>query len=341
MKAALLFGKRDVRIVELERPKIADNEILVRLLACGICGTDLEKYEGDFITPPVLGHEVVGVIEEIGQKVEGLEKGSRVFVHHHVPCRVCYYCLRGDFTLCDQFSKVNLDPCGLSEYFRVPSQIIERKGVFKLSNNIDTERATFIEPLACCIRAVNKISPQIGDKIAIYGSGPAGLLLLMLLTRIYGTDVAAIDINDLRLDKAEKIGAALTINPTRRDISNTIKAWSNDRGVDIAIVATSSTEATKQAIKTLRKGGKLCLFGSPKKGAEIPLDLSYIFINEIKIIPTYSTTEYEIYQAISLLEKGIIAPEHMITHRFRLEQSVDALEITRRGDAIKTIIKAS
>jgi len=339
MKAVLLFGKRDARIVDLEVPKISENELLVKLLACGICGTDIEKYEGDFLTPPILGHEVVGVIEEIGSKVGDFKKGQKIFAHHHVPCRVCYYCLRGDFTLCERFTRVNFDPCGLAEFFRIPSEIIEKKGIFLLKDSFDIERATFIEPLACCIRALNKISPQVGDKVVIFGAGPAGLLMLLLLNKIYRTDTCVVEINELRLKMAEKLGAELLINPLNEDPVKSIKDWTKERGSDIIITATSNVEVIRQAIKSLRKGGKLCIFGSPKKNQEIPLDFSYIFINEIKIIPSYSTTEFEISQALSLLERNILEPEKIITHRFKLEDAIQALEITRKGEAVKTIIK--
>ncbi len=338
MKAVLLLGKRDARIVDLEIPRISREELRVKLLACGICGTDIEKYEGEAITPQVLGHEVVGIIDEVGEGIEEYRKGERVFVHHHVPCRICYFCLRGDFTLCSEFKKVNLDPCGLAEYFRVPSAIVKRGGVFKLSDSISDERATFIEPLACCIRALNKLKPEIGDNVVIFGAGPSGLLHLMLLKELYGTNVAVMEINDLRSKMALDLGAELVLDP-RKDVEELFN-WSNQRGADIAIVATGNAQAINQALKVLRRGGKLCIFGSPSKNAEITIDPSFIFINEIKILPSYSTTELEIQQAISILEKSRIKPERMITHRFKLEEGIEALETTRKGEAVKTIILA-
>lgn len=338
MKAVLIFGKLDARVVDVDIPKISADEIRVKLLECGICGTDIEKYEGDFLTPPILGHETVGIIDEVGEDIKEFKKGQRVFVHHHVPCRVCYYCLKGDFTLCEQFVKFNLDPSGLAEYFRVPSEIIRKKGVFVLSDKISDDRATFIEPLACCIRALNKIKPEIGENVAIFGGGPAGLLHLLLLNKVYGARVAVVEINEKRLEFSQKVGAEILINPLKHDTVEELKKWSYGRGADVAIVATGNVEAVKQALKSLRRGGKLCLFGSPKKGTEIILDLSYIFINEIKIIPSYSTTEFEIMQSISLLERSIIEPEILISHKFKLEEAVEALEKTRKGETIKAVI---
>jgi len=336
MKAVLLFGKYDAKIVDLPIPIIKENEILIKLKACGICGTDVEKYQGNFITPPVLGHEVVGIIEEVGKNLD-YKKGDKVFVHHHVPCRVCYYCLRGDFTLCENFTKVNLDPCGLSEYIRVPEEIVKKGGVFLL-DKINFEKGTFIEPLACCIRAINKIKPEINDKIVIFGAGPAGLLHCMLLNSMGISKIACVDINQKRLEFAKMIGAELTLNPNQDDIYKEIKYWSNNIGADISIVATSNIKAISDSINVVRKGGKICLFGSPKKDDRLEIEPSKIFIKEIKIIPSYSTTEYEIQQAIYLLETNKINPEIIITHRFSLENSIEALKVSEKGEAIKAIV---
>jgi Threonine dehydrogenase and related Zn-dependent dehydrogenases len=338
MKAVLLYGIRDARVVDLPIPKINDDEILVKMKACGICGTDIEKYSGNFVTPPILGHEVVGYIYKLGKNLGGYKEGQKVFVHHHVPCRVCYYCLRGDFTLCDNFTKVNFDPCGLAEYFRVPAEIIEKRGVFVLSEDFPDDRAIFIEPLACCIKAINKIKPSIGDKVAIFGAGPAGLLILLLLRSLGITSIACIDINNKRLDFSKNLGCEISLNPVTDDLIKEIKDWSEGRGADIAIVATSSVKAIENALNIVRKGGTICLFGNPKKNELVNLNVNDVFIKEIKIIPSYSTTELEIYQAINLLGKSTIRAETLISHRFRLDETIKALELSEKGDTIKAVI---
>lgn len=336
MKAVIVFGRRDARVVDLEIPKIGEGEILVKMKACGICGTDVEKYEGDFITPPILGHEVSGIIEE--SRKEGLKVGSKVFVHHHVPCRKCYYCLRGDFTMCEEFKKVNFDPCGLAEFFRVPKKIVDLDGVFLLKDTMDFEEATFIEPLACCIRALEKVKPCIGDKVAVLGSGPSGLLHLILLKKAIGAEVAMIDINERRLEFAYSLGCDIALNPMKEGFEDRIFEWSKGRGADLVILATGNTAAFNQSIKILRRGGKLLVFGSPKKGSSIILPFDHIFINEIKIFTSYSTTELEIQRAISLIESGIPELKKMITHRFQLIDAIKALEIASKGEAIKAIV---
>jgi len=337
MKSLLLFGQRDARIIEKKIPNIGPNEILVRMKMCGICGTDVEKYQGNFSTPPILGHEPVGIIEKIGKDVSNFKIGDRVFVHHHVPCRVCYYCLRGDFTMCDSFTQVNLDPCGLSEFFRVPERIVNFGGVFKLNQNITDEKGIFIEPLACCIRAINKLNIQISDKILIIGVGPVGYLFLLLLQSMGIADIACADINQKRLDFANKLGCENTFNLKLENSIENIFKWSK-YGPDLVIVSTSSVEALKNSIGIVRKGGKVCIFGNPKKGDMLTVEASKIFLNEIKIIPSYSTTEYEIAQAIYLLEKNIVKPEILITHKFKLDNAIDAIIEAEKGEAIKVIV---
>jgi len=263
MKSVLLFGKRDARVVERDVPQIGKKEVLVKMKMCGICGTDVEKFQGNFSTPPILGHEPVGIVENVGEEVDFLNKGDRVFVHHHVPCRVCYYCLRGDFTMCDYFTKVNLDPCGLSEYFRVPSEIVEKRGIFKISNRISDERAIFIEPLACCIRAINKLNIHIGDKILILGLGPTGYLFLFLLKSLGVAEVGCADINEKRINFAKNFTKNV-FNFSNEDDKKRVMDWS-ELGADVVIVATSSIKAISDAISLVRKGGKVCIFGNPKK----------------------------------------------------------------------------
>lgn len=336
MKSVIIFGKKDARIVEREIPKIGSNEILVKMNMCGICGTDVEKYLGNFSTPPILGHEPVGIVEEIGKEISFVNVGDRVYVHHHVPCRICYYCLNGDFTMCDSFTKVNLDPCGLSEYFRVPSEIVSKGGVFKLSDKITNEKGIFIEPLACCIRAINKLSIKFSDKVLILGLGPAGYLFLLLLKSLGIANIACADVNEKRLNFAKRYTMNLFNFSNELDKKEVID-WSKI-GPDIVIVATSNVKAINDSIELVRKGGKICIFGNPKRGELIGVEAAKIFLKETKIIPSYSTTEFEITQSIYLLENGLINPEELITHKYSLENAIEALEVAEKGDSIKVAV---
>ncbi|MEK6944268.1 MAG: alcohol dehydrogenase catalytic domain-containing protein, partial [Thermoproteota archaeon] len=168
MKAAFVKGSAKVTVEDIEKPKPGKGEIMVQMHACGICGSDVEKVFGKYSQPSMkLGHEPSGIISEVGENVSGFKKGDRVFVHHHVPCYSCHYCLHGNETMCEKYYETNLSPCGLSEQFVVPAWNVEHGGVLKIPDLISFEEAAMIEPLACCVRAWKKFPFQKGDSVAI------------------------------------------------------------------------------------------------------------------------------------------------------------------------------
>jgi L-iditol 2-dehydrogenase len=340
MKAAFIAGKGMVEIKDLATPTISASEILVHMRSCGVCGTDLEKFHGDNITPPVLGHEVAGEIESTGSDIRTLEKGDRVIVHHHISCRSCFYCKNGLETLCEAFPKSNLDPCGFAEYFRVPEDLVDGGTVYKLPDSMSFEMGSMVEPTACCIRALRKSGINAGNSVAVFGTGPVGLTHVQLL-KLYGaTPIIAVDVLETRLQIASKLGADLALDPTAEDVPERIAADTNGRGVDFAIVATGSPKAIQEATSSIRKGGKVVLFGAPGRGTLVSLDMSRLFLQEISIQSSYSTSETEMRIALDLIETGRINPSQMITHRLPLERIIEALHLAESGsEAVKVIVE--
>src|SRR3972149_7130105 len=255
MKAAMIAGKGIVELRGMPTPTLGPNEILVRMRACGICGTDIEKVNGEHITPPILGHEVAGEIEETGKNVKEHKKGDRVIVHHHISCRSCYYCKNGFETLCEAYPKSNLDPCGFSEYFRVPETLVNGGTVYKLPPSMTYEEASQVEPTACCIRALRKSGFKAGASVAVFGVGPAGLTHVQLL-KLYGAaPIYAVDVIENRRDMALKVGADATFDPVTYDVPQEISRGTDGRGTDFAIVATGNPKAIQPAVASVRKGG--------------------------------------------------------------------------------------
>ncbi|MEM3109031.1 MAG: zinc-dependent dehydrogenase, partial [Candidatus Bathyarchaeia archaeon] len=326
MKAAVLHGPHDVRVDEVPVPEVSSGEILVRMKACGVCGTDVEKMHGKFITPPRLGHEVTGEVVEVGDKVEDVQVGDRVFVHHHVPCYKCHYCRHGDYTMCKEFPETNLDPCGFAEYFRVPEVNVARGAVLKLPSSIDFEKGTLIEPTACCIRGLSRSRLNVGDDALVIGAGPIGLTMVSLL-RFYGAHTIIVsEVLDFRLRAAEEFGADYVVNPTLEDLKGKVLEATEGRGADLVITAFGGSKAIVQGLECVRKGGQILLFGAPPRGEILSYDVSKIFINEIRIIPSYSTTEIETAIAAKLLDKYLKNMEKLITHRFPLGETPQAIE---------------
>jgi L-iditol 2-dehydrogenase len=343
LKIAYVSGPSDVKIKDIERPQIAKGEILVTMKACGVCGSDLEKIYGKYTQPSMkLGHEPSGVVSEVGSGVINFKKGDRVFTHHHVPCYSCHLCTHGNETMCQKYSETNLSPCGLAEEFIVPEWNVLHGGVIKLPNHVSFEEASMIEPLACCIRAWNKIKFKKGDSVAILGVGPTGLMHLML-SKIYGIeDIFCLDINDFRLEFAKKFGITEAIRSDDSNAYQKILSKTMNRGVDVAILATGSLKAIDQAIDFVRKGGTIMLFGVPSKEAKMSIDMSKIYSKEITITPSYAASESDTNEAFRLIEQGIVDVKRLITHTFDLVNSAKALDYAHQGiDSMKIIITNS
>jgi len=312
----------------------------VRLRACGICGTDLEKVHGDYITPPVLGHEVAGVIEQVGTGVNAFTTGDRVAVHHHTSCGHCYLCKNGFETLCEEYPKSNLDPCGFAETFRVPSRLVEGGTVHKLTDSVSFEEGSQAEPFACCLRALKRVGVRAGDTAAIFGVGPVGLSHLQLLKCFGAARVFAVDVIKKRRDYALRLGAELAFDPTTDNVSKTVSLLTDGIGVDLVIVATANLKALETAFETVRKGGTILLFGAPTRGSKFPLDMSRLFLGEIRFQASYSTSEAEVTTVLDLIASKRVRPSETITHRIPLSRAIEAFELADQAtEAVKVIVE--
>ncbi len=346
MKTAVVDNK-SVKIINRDIPKVNQNDVLVKMKTCGICGSDLEKVFGKYgMKSTRIGHEPAGEIIEIGENVKDFNTKDRVFIHHHVPCYSCHYCYNEDFTMCGKYQTSNIEPSGLSEYILVPEWNVLRGGLVKLPDNINFNQAALIEPIACCIRSLNKLDMKKADKVAIFGAGPTGLIH-MILAKYYGaSQIILVDINNFRLNFAKNIDPTITtINMTNNDNNNLdslVFSKVGNIGVDISIIATSNLDALVQSLKITRRGGIISLFGVPSKDSDFKIDFNLIYSKELKIVPSYATSEKEIHQTITLLKNNIIDFEPLITHKFPLDNSFDALKYAHKAkDAMKIIITSS
>jgi L-iditol 2-dehydrogenase len=329
VKAAVIRGKGLVELREVPTPSIGSRELLVRMKVCGVCGTDLEKVHGEHITPPVLGHEVAGVVERIGPEANGFNVGDRVTVHHHISCRRCYYCKNGLETLCEEYPKSNLDPCGFAEAFRVPESLVKGGTVYKLPESVSFEEGSQVEPVACCIRALNKVGLKTATVCAVFGVGPVGLAHVQLLKCFGATQLYGIDVIKNRREYAIKQGADDAFDPVTEDIPTELLQRTEGRGVDLAIVATANPKAIVSAVDSIRKGGTVLLFGVPARGSLMTLDASKVFLREMKFQTSYSTSETEMRMALELIAHERVRPAEIITDRFPLSKMDEAI---RRAD---------
>ncbi|MGD0027391.1 MAG: zinc-dependent dehydrogenase [Candidatus Bathyarchaeia archaeon] len=338
MKTAMYYGPQDVRIEETSVPKIGEDEALVEMKACGVCGSDLMDWYLSSKAPLVLGHEPAGTIAKKGDKVAGFEVGDRVFVHHHVACLKCHYCLRGDYTLCEQFHETNIKPGGFSEYFRVPAPNL-KLDTLKIPDAMPYEEATLIEPIGCCIRAIKKCDLQAGDTVAVIGAGATGLIHLAL-SKLFGASKTFVsDLFEYRLDAARRFGADVAVNPEDEDFVRIVNAETEDRGVDVAIVTAPSLQAYTTAMSICRKGGKLCVFAPTTPGKYLQVSPKELFFNELKIIPSYSTSHLETKEALEMMTFGELNVKDLITHRFKLAETAKAFKTaSESNESLKVIV---
>ncbi len=339
MKAATVRDKT-VKIQDVSTPELGSGDVLVKMQTCGICGSDVEKVFGEYGQPSMrLGHEPAGIIIAVGNSVSDLKNGDRVFTHHHVACysEDCHECSHGNETMCSKYYQSNLNPCGLADEYVVPEWNVEHGGILKLPDTMSYEEAAMIEPLACCIRTWNKFKFQKNDSVAILGVGPTGIMHGMLAKHFGLGNIFCLDRNEYRLNFASKLGF-ITINSNSTDIPNKIKSETQNRGVDIVIVATGNLTALNDAFLYVRKGGIVVLFGVPNKGATIDIDMSIVYSKEITLVTTYAASDNDTKSALELISSGKIDVKSLITHKYSLDESMKAFEHAKSGDSAMKII---
>ncbi|MEM3577547.1 MAG: zinc-dependent dehydrogenase [Candidatus Bathyarchaeia archaeon] len=338
MKVAMYYSQRDIRVEDLPIPKIGDDEALVEMKACGLCGSDMMEWYLKRRAPLVLGHEPTGIIAKKGRKVKDFNVGDRVFVHHHVACLKCHYCLHGDYTLCEQFHNTHLDPGGFAEYFRVPAPNLQID-TLKLPESLTLEEATFIEPVGCCLRAIKKCGLQVGDSVAVIGSGVIGIIHVALAKIFGASKIVASDIVDFRLATAKRFGADVAVNPQKEDLKSVVEAETDGLGVDAVFVTAPNLEAYKAGLSVCRKGGKLCVFAPTEPKEKLQLSPKELFFFEVQIIPSYSTSHLETRLALELMRSRKLNLMDLITHRFRLGEAAEAFKTALENkESLKIII---
>jgi L-iditol 2-dehydrogenase len=338
MNAAVYYSQRDIRIENVPIPSIDEDEALVEMKACGVCGSDLMDWYLESRAPLVLGHEPAGTIVKKGSKVEGFNIGDRVFVHHHVACLKCHYCLHGDYTLCKQFHETNIKPGGFAEYFKVPAPNLQLD-TLKIPNGMSLDEATLIEPVGCCLRAIKKCDMKAGDSVAVIGAGATGLIHTAL-SKVYGAGKTIVsDLFDFRLNAARRFGADILVNPEKDDLLKVVEAETNGIGVDVAVVTAPSIEAYKTGMTICRKGGKLCVFAPTAPGRYLQLSPKELFFTEIQLIPSYSTSHLETREALELIASGRLNAKNLITHRFKLAETAEAFKTALESkESLKVIV---
>jgi L-iditol 2-dehydrogenase len=338
MRAAVYYNNSDVRVEERPVPPISAGEMLVKVLASGICGSDVMEWYRIKKAPLVLGHEIAGVIAAVGEGVMRYKPGDRVFVSHHIPCNTCHYCLRGYHTACETLHTTNYDPGGFAEYIRIPRLNVDR-GVFLLPGDVSYDAGVFVEPLACVVRGQRVAGLQPGQTVLILGSGISGMLHLLLARSLGAGRILATDISAFRLDMARQFGADGVFD-AREDIPARLLEINDGRLADLVIVCTGALSAFRQALQSVDRGGTILCFATTEPGVDLAVPLNEFWRNEIKLVPSYGNSPLDATVAIELIRSGRVPVERMITHRLPLEQAGMGFRLVAEGgDSMKVVIE--
>mgnify|MGYP001024622179 CR=1 FL=1 len=339
MRIAMYYNNKDIRIQDMPVPQIGPEEILMKVEASGICGSDVLEWYRIKKAPLVLGHEVAGLVEKVGKKVKKFNIGDRIVSSHHVPCNTCFYCLTGHHTACNTLRSTNFDPGGFSEYIRLPSINVER-GTFIIPDEVSYEEATFHEPLGCVIRAQRIARLRPGQCVLVLGSGIAGLLNIHLARTSGAGKILAVDIVPYRINAAEKFGADKAVSASE-DINDCLRNMNSGRLADIVIVCTGAKQAQIQALKSVERGGTVLFFAPTKPDVKIPISINDVFFrNDITLSTSYGAAPYDSWLALELIRSSLINIKEMITHRLSLEEISYGFKLVARArDSIKVIIE--
>ncbi len=352
MKAAIYYSPKKIKVEDVPLPKLRPGEVLLKVRACGLCGTDISKIvERRIPSGTVLGHEVAGDIVKMGSveparkgTVPGCEKfkiGDRVTVLHHIPCFKCRFCRHGNFSSCRQFKETNIYPGGFSEYIRIPSLNV-RFGMQKLGS-LSYEEGAFVEGAGCSLRAFKRADFQKGDSVVIVGMGPVGLLHLLMAKALGASKIIACDINNYRLKKAKELCADMAIKPTSKNFlsqggEGRVRGLINGLGADLALVSVGVPEAIENAAKYVRSGGTVLVFAECSDKARVTISPNLIY-HEMSLIGSYSSTPAEQKTCLNFIKSGKLPVRKLITHRLKLSEISKAVRLSRdRGKTLKIII---
>ena len=342
MHAALFYGKpEDMRIEKVDIPDLEEGDILLKIRASGICGSDARSYfkgiEERYKIPVIFGHELTAEVFKVGSSVRGYSPGERVVVAPIYGCGQCEFCVSGKEHLCDDVVVFGCTFDGANaEYMRIPAKGVERGALVKIGDSVSDYAGTMIEPLSCCLHGQRQLGIQPGDSVVIFGSGPIGLSHLLISKTLGAGKINIIDLVDGRLREAESFGADITINAEKGDWEKQVFEYFGQSGVDVVITAAPSVGAIENGYKIVKKGGKLLIFGGLPHGHIWNMDPNVVHYREVTIFGSIDSTIDDFRRAAA------IAPtldlERFVTHKFLLGDANKGMQVMKEREGLKVIL---
>ena len=339
MRVAMYYNNNDVRIEEMPAPEIGPGELLLKIEASSICGSDVMEWYRIQRAPVVLGHEVAGSVAQVGLGVSQFREGDRLVVTHHVPCNACRYCLSGHHTVCDTLRSTNYDPGGFCEYVRLPAINVDR-GAIPIPDGVPFDEASVAEPLACVYRGQRRANIQPGQSVLVLGSGLAGMLHINLARALGAGRIVSTDLSDFRLEAARRLGADETLRANEFS-PDALREVNDGRLADLVIVATGARPALLQALDSVDRDGTVLFYAPTEPGVEIPVSVNDVFFrNGATLTTTYAAAPGDLTTALDLISSGRVQIGEMISHRLPLAETALGFRLTAgASDSLKVVIE--
>ena len=339
----MFYGPNDIQLVEIEKPEINQEEVLVRVNVSAVCGTDVRIFQGKKTkgvrTPSIIGHELVGTVEEVGADVQDFAIGARVGIMPVIPCRKCYYCMNGRENVCLNRTAIGYEfDGGFAEYIKIPNAAIQSGNLVKLPDEISFEQAVITEPLACCLNGQRKANVKMGDVVVVIGAGPIGLMHVQLATIAGAQKVLLSEPIDHRREKGITAGADIVVNPTSESLQDIVLSETDDLGADVVLMAIGVPSLVNSSAGLLKKGGTLNLFAGFTNGALAEIDPNLVHYNEININGTSALTRADYHKSLDLIASGKINTDVLTTTGYTLDDIEQAIDDVRTGNGMKSVI---
>jgi L-iditol 2-dehydrogenase len=345
MKAIVYYGPGDVRVEQLPEPSCGDEELLVKVDACAVCGSDLktQKHGNPRMKAPLtMGHEFTGLVQKVGSRaVGGFAVGDRIVMATSVSCGECQYCRRGWPNLCAHVAPMGFRyPGGMAEYVVIPARALNNGHVIRTPSDLAPEHAALSEPVSCAVNSLEQSGLEQGDTVLVLGAGPMGLMNACVARSAGAGKIVLSEINDRRLAQAEGLGCDVLINPAKEDLGKRVMAETNGLGADVAIVAAPAAAPQQQAVHLVRKRGTVILFASlPKGGGTIEVDSRAIHYGELRVVGTSDSAPWHVEKAVGLLSSGAVPAEKLATHVLPLDEIHEAFRLMESGEALRVVLK--
>ena len=342
-QAIVYHGPQDVRVEQVAMPRCAEDELLVRVDACAVCGSDLKAYRSGNprIRPPkVMGHEFTGRIETIGSRVCGFALGERVVMATSVSCGRCLYCRRGWRNLCVELAPMGFSyPGGMAQFVTIPKQAIQEGHVIVVPEGVPADQAALAEPISCAVNAAQNSHVRQGDVVAVLGAGPMGILNACVAREFGASKVLLSEINPTRLAQAQGFAFDRLVNPAQEDLRAVILAETGGYGADVVIVAAPAAAPQEEALSLVRKRGTVCLFASlPVGRSSLTIDARVLHYGELRVVGSSDSSPDHVRRAVEMLASGRLPAGKIVTHRLPLDEIQQAFSLMESGEALRVVL---